>query len=128
MPLGLSSTQQAVQEATEVQSPDRAHSIAGVYLPFEQWGTQLASLWSPEMPCSAAIPTLGWETPPISNLILNFMRSLTQQGNKIKVKKNSIFLLSLIFGQLAYQHHLSLPQFLTVIGTSYDQPQKYSKT
>lgn len=65
--------------------------------------------------CSHSYTWMG--NPPISNLILNFMRSLAQQGNKIKVKKNSIFLLSLIFGQLAYQHHLSLPQFLTVIGT-----------
>lgn len=62
MSLGLSSTQEAVQEATVVQSPDWAHSIAGVYLAFEQRGTQPPSLQSLEATCSAAIPVLGWET------------------------------------------------------------------
>lgn len=99
MSLGLSSTQQAVQEATEVQSPDWAHSIAGVYLAFEQQGTQLASLQSLEAPCSAAIPALGWETHSFLTMILHFSRYLTQQGNNIKVKKNAGFFLLLIFGQ-----------------------------
>lgn len=40
----------------------------------------------------------------------------TKQQNQSK-KKKSVFLLLLIFGQLAYHHHLSMPQFLTVIGT-----------
>lgn len=97
---------------------------------FEQQGTHLTSLQSLEAPCSAAIPALGWKTHAFLTMILNFSRYLTQQGKEIKVKKNSIFLLLLFFGQLAYRHQFSVPQFLTVTGTKvmYDQPQKYSET
>lgn len=130
MSLGLSSAEQAVQEATEVHAPDWAHSIGRVYLAFEQQGTQLTSLQSLEASCSAAIPALGWETHLFLTMILNSSRHLIQQGKEIKVKKNSVFLLLLIFGQLAYHHQLSVPQFLTMTGTKvmYDQPQKYSET
>lgn len=95
IPLGLSSAEQAVQEATEVQSPDRAHSITRVYLAFEQQGTQLTSLQNLEAPCSTAIPALRWETHSFLTMILNSSRHPTQQGKEIKVKKKSVFLLSL---------------------------------
>lgn len=90
--LGFSSAQQAVHEGTEVQSSDWAHSIARVYAAFEHQGTQLTSLHSLEAPCSAAIPAFRWETHAFLTMITNFSRYLTQQGNKIKVKKKkSVF-------------------------------------
>lgn len=54
--------------------------------------------------------------------------NLTGQQNQSKIK--SVFLLLFIFGQLAYHHHLSMPPFLTVIGTEvlYEKPQKYFET
>lgn len=73
--------------------------LQGCNLAFEQQGTQLASLQSLEAPCSAAIPALGWKSHSFLTIILNFSRYLTHQGNNIKVKKKTVFLLLLISGQ-----------------------------